>query len=448
MRLSLPVLWIVLLAAGRGDVAPSPLFRDHAVLQRDRPVPVWGVAAPGESITVTFGDHTAVATADAAGAWRVDLPALQAEATPRDLIIAGRTTRTVHDVIVGDVWLVSGQSNMAWKLADDADAALELPGSARHVIRQLKVERTISADPATTVAAAWTPAGPDTAGSFSAVAWHFAAAVHQATGVPIGIVNATWGNTPIEAWLPAAAGPRATPDATEPYQAPSVLFNGMIHPLAPAALRGILWYQGESNVARAETYAASFRDLIVAWRGLFAQGDLPFYWVQLPGYLGEKPPRGDWPAVREAQATALALPATGQAVAIDLGEAPEPHPRAKREVGRRLARLALHRSYGLPVEDTGPVVTGAEFTANAVRVQFAAEGSAGLHARSASLVGFEVAGADHVFHPASARLAGAEVIVTAEAVPGAVRYAWRNWPEYSLFNAAGLPAAPFFRERR
>ena len=489
------------------DVVLAPLFTDHAVLQQGKPVPVWGRAAPNEKVTVTFRDQTVHATAAADGRWMVYLDALKPGA-PAELVVSGKNTIRLQDVLVGEVWVCSGQSNMEFRLwgppgdtyraanADEEVAAANFP-----LIREFKVERAVAAQPADTARGAWVVCGPATAGAFSAVGYFFARDIHQRLGVPVGIITSAWGGTAIESWLsdyalqgnPAfaavdrrwaealvgwpdkvtaykaaiakqeqddaaarAAGPARLaeylkarpwippPPSPESPDAPRSLFNGMINPLLPCAVRGILWYQGESNLGRPGEYRALFEALIKSWRAHWGQGDLPFYWVQLPNYDGGDGRGTNWAQLREAQARALELPATGMAVAIDIGEAENIHPRNKQEVGRRLALIARHHLYNISGDWTGPTLAGASREGAAIRVNFAhADGGLVAHARPPD--SFQIAGADRKFHPATARIDRDAVIVSAPAVPApvAVRYAWTNDPDANLYNGAGLPAAPF-----
>ena len=492
----------------RADVTLAPLFTDHAVLQQDKPVPVWGHAAPGEKITVTFRDQTVLATAGKDGGWIVYLPALKPGA-PADLVVSGQNTIRLTDVVVGEVWVCSGQSNMEFRVwgppgdtyrVDDADA--EVAAATHPLIRDFKVARAIAARPVDTAKGAWVVCSPQTAGSFTAVGYFFARDLADRLGVPIGIIDSTWGGTAIESWLsdaalksdpafavvgqrwekaladaPAlraereallaklateeaatrAAGPAklAAFEKTKPWlpplpgpdspDAPSCLFNGMINPLLPGAIRGVLWYQGESNVSRPAEYGPLLKALITFWRQHWGQGDFPFYFVQLSNYQDPGDPTGvAWARLREAQASALALPNTGMAVTIDLGDPNNIHPRNKQEVGRRLALIARHQVYDIPGDWSGPIFKAAVREGTAMRVTFDHAGS-GLLAHDKPLSGFVLAGIDRHFYPATAQIDGATVVVTAPGVkfPEAVRYAWADAPDANLFDGAGLPAAPF-----
>jgi sialate O-acetylesterase len=490
------------------DVVPSALFQDHAVLQRDKPVPVWGTASAGEKVVVTFAGQSLSTTADAAGRWSVTLAPLAASATPATLTIAGDNTVTLSDIVVGEVWLASGQSNMEWIVNNTHDADMERRTARFPLVREIKVKKTTATAPASTFQGEWRAASPDTVGTFSAVAYAFAKDVHLALDVPVGIVNSSWGGTPVEAWMgpavldanPAfavvrerwqktlaeypekkaaydaelaawkvekaaaeAAGEKFTkmspraPTGPDSPNAPTVLHNGMIAPLLPAALRGAIWYQGESNAGRASEYHALFSSMITGWRSDFAQGDFPFFWVQLAAFKSGRGDATEWAFLREAQDKTLALPATGQVVALDaaVSDFGDIHPRAKQPVGRRLARLALARVYGdTKLADSGPVFAGVEPVAAqpdatlarpaALRVLFTG-GEGKVRQPAPTVTGFEIAGVDQVFHPADARMDNGTVVVSSPAVaaPVAVRYAWRNHPVAWLQDNLGLPVPPF-----
>jgi sialate O-acetylesterase len=525
LRPALVSLTLALPAAAdvRAEVVLAPLFTDQAVLQRDKPVPIWGTGAKGEKVTVSFAGQQRTATAGNDGRWIVILDPLPASTTGADLVVAGSNTITLRDVLVGEVWLCSGQSNMEWPVTRAANAAAEIAAANFPLIRHVRIEPTVAATPADTVkTGGWQPAKPETAGAFTAVGYFFARDLHQKLGVPVGLIQSSWGGTPIESWLSPAAlagnpafaviaerwredvaaypsrkteydaafaawtraeaeaklsaatpapaaktsrgGARRDPAAVHqewlrrnpPPQVPrgpgdprmpAGLFNGMINPLLPAALRGILWYQGESNAPRAAEYHALFTALITAWRAHFAQGDVPFYWVNLAGYAvpDDQFEKGrTFAFLREAQTKALALPETGQAIAIDLGEARTIHPANKQEVGRRLALLARNRDYDIVSDDTGPTFVSATREGAALRVRFT-HATGGLVAHEKPVQSLELAGADRVFRPATGRIERDTLLVSSPQVrePVAVRYAFTNFPEANLYNGAGLPAVPF-----
>lgn len=495
-------LGVGLAGALHADVTPAPLFTDRAVLQRDKSVPIWGRADAGEKVTVTFAGQSRGATTGRDGRWIVFLDPLETAATGADLVIAGKNTITLRDVLVGEVWLCSGQSNMEWQVSRAADAAQEIAAAQFPLIRHVKIVRTMAEAPADAVkTSGWQSATPQTVGDFSAVGYFFARDVHQKIGVPLGIINSSWGGTPVESWLSPAAlashpafrvvperwqktladfpaakaahdlrladwtkaeaamktkpkaeteawakknpRPRAPRGPGDPWT-PTSLFNGMINPLLPYALRGALWYQGESNAERAGEYHALFAAMITAWRAHFGQGDVPFYWVSLANYKVPEDPSGlSYAVLREAQTKTLALPNTGQALAIDIGNPDDIHPLNKQDVGRRLARLAKHRLYGIVGDDSGPTFASAAREGAALRVKFTH--AEGLVAHNKPVQSLEIAGANKVFYPAEAKIERDTLLVSAAAVkePVAVRYAWRNAPEANLFNSVGLPAVPF-----
>jgi sialate O-acetylesterase len=481
-------------------VRPAPIFSDGVVLQRDRPVTIWGHADPAEKIAVRFHTREAHAQADARGDWQVTLPPLEATAIGSDLIVAGTDTAICHDVLVGDVWWCSGQSNMEFAVASALDAPHEIAAADFPAIREIKIARHLAEAPDEDfTATGWRAARPRDVGDFSAVGYFFARDLHRWLKVPIGIVNCTWSGTPIEPWMSAAAlasdprfavvaerwradlaayparrasyeqslaawrvaeakaagagaeahaaflqaqraprPPIGAPDHPYPSN-PSAIFNGMVFPLRRLSFAGTLWYQGEANAVRAPEYAALFQAHIREWRRVFARADLPFYWVQIASFEVET----DWPRQRAAQASALALPHTGQAVTIDIGDPANLHPANKQEVGRRLALIAQAELYGRAVEYSGPTLRTAARDGATFRATF--DHAAGLTLRAGGGRTLELAGADRVFHPAVGHIAGDALVVSTPEVPApvALRYAWRSAPEAALFNAAGLPAAPF-----
>lgn len=493
MKRLLPFAFAALAGAPfvRADVALASLFQDHAVLQRGAVVPVWGRADPGERVTVTFRDQTAGTTTASDGRWIALLPALEGSSESAPLTVTGKNVVTLRDVVVGEVWLCSGQSNMELPVARVVNAAAEIAAANFPLIRQVRINHAVASAPAESAAnSGWLAATPENVSEFTAAGYFFARDVQRKIGVPIGLIHSSWGGTPIESWMSAfalndpafaavharwaedlaafparqAAYPaaRAAWDAAEarakatrtknplpwprapagpgtPFEVGG-LFNGMIAPLMPYAIRGALWYQGESNAPRPAEYRALFPALIRSWRAHWGGGDFPFYFVQLASFQSTD----FWPPLREAQAAALALPNTGMAVAIDIGEPNDIHPRNKQEVGRRLASIAETELYDIPGDCSGPVFASATPEGAALRVRFTHVAS-GLVAYDKPVQALEVAGADRVFHPAGARIDRGTLVVAAPNVkrPVAVRYAWANAPEANLFNGAGLPAAPF-----
>ena len=484
------------LAPVYADVTLATPFRDGLVLQRNKPAIVWGTAAPGEQIQVEFKGQTRCVTACKDGKWNAKLDAVSASVEPAHLVVTGKNTRTVNGVLVGEVWLCSGQSNMNLPLTQAQDAASEIAAANHSLIHYFEVKSAVSDQPQEMADGQWQPCTPETAGTFTAVGYFFARELQRELGVPVGIIKSTLGGSPIEGWLstqalagtPTAAAAsaaewkrlaaafdqrtaeyhrrladwesrrtKARADGltfTEPQPAraqersdrkrPSGLYNGFIRPLEPMTLAGFLWYQGESNAAAPADYRALFPAMIRHWRAGFQQPDLPFLFVQLPGFDLKNDLSGQqWAWFREAQASVLALPKVNMAVTIDVGDSTNLHPANKQEVGRRLALVALRRTYGREVEDSGPVFAGLERLGSTLRLHFTQ--AAGLHFKGVMTNAFVIAGIDRQFVPAEARIEGEAVIVSAPALPHPVeaRYNWCNFPTGFVFNRSRLPATPF-----
>ncbi|MES2696759.1 MAG: sialate O-acetylesterase [Verrucomicrobiota bacterium] len=493
----IPLVLAATAADALADITLAPLFRDGAVLQRDQPIVVWGVAAAAERVEVKFKNQTTSVIAGADGRWRVTLKPEKASATGAELVATGANSVRVREVLVGEVWLCSGQSNMAFLLRNATDAERELAAADYPLIRHFKLPTVLADKPAFDVAAGWVSCTPATAGTFSAVSYFFARELHQKLKVPIGIVNSSWGGTQIESWMSEATlkanpvgkeiaarwqqtlaehpekmkthatrvekwkndgekakaagktfarnAPKAPEGPGSRWQ-PSAIYNAMIAPLVPYAMTGVLWYQGETNAQRHAEYGSLFVDMIKQWRTEFAQ-PLPFYFVQLANYEAGGGTKGDvWAYLRESQTKALTLPSTGMAVTIDIGETKDIHPRNKLDVAKRLALHARKQVYHENIETDGPLFSAAKREGKAMRVTFThAAGLKLAAAKGDGRVAFEVAGEDKKFVPAEARVDGYSLVVSAPGVaaPVAVRYAWRNSPDARLFNGDGLPAAPF-----
>jgi sialate O-acetylesterase len=619
---------LAVVPVARAGLRLPALFADGAVLQRDRPIRIWGEADPGTAVQVEFDGMRALGRADGAGRWHVELPA-HAAGGPYVLAIRnGGELRRLANVLVGDVWLASGQSNMEWTVAQSWNAGAEMASAADPAVRHFKVPHAASAQALTRLGGgSWIAAAPETVGGFSAVAYFFAREIHARTGVPVGVIDSSWGGSRIEAWMDAGSngldavhteaqlkhwqqeqavqaaatrkriaawGPQPVDDAQwsradfddrdweqvdvpglwedhgyagmdgvawyrkrfrlgaeqaargvtlslariddsdrtfvnghavggvqggwdvarryvvpasalqpgwnvvavrvtdtgggggfhgdaaqmhvdigdgqrlqlagawrfRPAMAdtrdgaselakskPTMLYNGMIHPLQPYGLRGVIWYQGESNAGNADAgrYRSQFAAMLQQWRRQWNAPGLPFLWVQLPNFRGDS--TVDWALLRESQSKVLALPATAQVVAIDIGDPLDIHPGNKQEVARRLALAARSTAYGERLVSSGPVFRSATFEGGQARIAFDLQGSQlALRGIDSDIPGFEVAGDDGVFYPAQARLRGEQVVVGSDAVPQpkSVRYAWRNDPgTLTLVNAEGLPAAPF-----
>jgi sialate O-acetylesterase len=536
-------LLLALASFANAEVKLNPLFTDHMVLQREAAVPVWGTADPGEKVSVSFGGQSATATADDCGNWKAELAALSASDEARQLVVKGSNTITVDDVVVGDVWLASGQSNMDSPLRSGS-AADALPGANDPLLRFFHVTKAVAAEPqAAAQGGPWQTTTPETAKDFSAVAYFFAQQIRETQKVPVGVIRAAWGGTPIKTWMslasleqdpamtsllaewqtarekylatkdrpdlmeeyyramkdwetnvepafkaarqahgaavaaakaagqPAPAAPQperpepqmpnpiAMPSATKRPSVPTITYNGMIAPLAPYGLKGIIWYQGEADASRGPEYGHLFPRLIESWREDFGKRTLPFLYVQLPAYGTDTALVASQgiPFLRAAQAAALQLPGTGMAVTLDIGEAKDAHPDNKIHVGRRLALLARRSVYGENVADSGPVYQSHEIKDGAVHVKFDHIGGGLVIARppwrAASmpevpedkLVGFAVRGADGQWVEAEARIEDDAVIVSSPDVtaPQSVAYGWTASPSVNFYNKEGLPAAPF-----
>ncbi|MBE2215141.1 MAG: sialate O-acetylesterase [Opitutaceae bacterium] len=455
------------------DVSCPPVFGDHMVLQRDKPVAVWGTADAGESIAVEFDDHSTTTAAAADGRWAVHLDPLAASATPRTLTVRGRNTLTYSDVLVGDVWLCSGQSNMEKPLGprkgqrptDDSEAEI---ASAEHpLLRLYQVPQ--GGRPTEKIASLrWVACTPETivGTQFSAAGYFFGREIQRELGVPVGLIHASYGGTMIEAWMPPeafASSPKLAPLRDRRYFAwvegvqATELHQSMIAPLVPFTLRGFLWYQGEANCMDADDaiYAAKLGALITSWRTLFRDETAPFYFAQLAPFnysAWEKFQK--WltpealPLFWESQARALAVPNTALVVTTDLaGDARDIHPTNKRDVGLRFARLALWRTYGREPDFPGfaQFVSSESLDGGRIRVRLKNTGGS-LHSRDGQpLTHFAVAGRDKAFKPAHAAIDGDTIIVSSPEVPAplAVRFGWHETANPNLVNAAGLPVVPF-----
>jgi sialate O-acetylesterase len=479
------------------------ILADHMVVQRDLPVHVWGMAAPGEGVTVGFRGETRTTKAGRLGRWSVYLKPGEAGG-PFQMTVQGTPATaggdsaavqsiTLDDVLVGDVWVASGQSNMEFEMRKAATAAQDLPNAANPRIRLLTVNRRASEyaqDDFET--AGWAASSPETAKEFSAAAWYFAREIEAREKVPVGVIDSTFGGTMVESWTRLRAlGEDASlaqvfvsrgrmtdreadaqledkdrqkqieeakaegkPIPQFPWHpelsmwAPGLLWNGMIAPLTSFPIRGVIWYQGESNsmVERVPTlYHSLFRTMIEDWRQQWGEGDFPFLYVQIANF--KSGPSEDWAAIREGQLKTLELRNTAMAVTIDIGNPDDVHPTDKLDVGLRLARAARAISYGEAIEYSGPLYRQATTEAGAIRVWF--DHAKGLTAKGGDLTGFEVAGRDGHFSPATASIEGMNVVATSPSVaePVAVRYGWANSPACNLFNGEGLPASPFTSEK-
>lgn len=458
------ILILLLLATAlSAEVRPAGIFGDHMVLQRQMKLPIWGWAAAGEPVAVSLGDQTVKTTADAEGRWHIILEPMQAGG-PYELTVTGSNMITLRDVLIGEVWICSGQSNMELSMPYIADADSEIKAAHYPQIRQLKVTRHASVVALDDVAGQWAVCSPQTAPEFTAVGYFAARRLQQELHVPIGIINSTWGGSCTEPWTPLTgfetidalswfvrdAKQRAAdskPGDKVDFQRPTVLYNGMIRGLEPCAMRGVFWYQGESNAGEGMGHLNKMRALIGGWRAAWGVGDFPFYFVQLAPYKYREDDPYMLPRFWEAQAAvARDIPNTAMVVINDIGMLNDIHPRNKQDVGLRLANVALKRTYSRSdIIDTGPTFKQFDRAGSQLRITF--DNTAGGLRWRDNTPGdsFEIAGADGQWHRARANIDGDCVVLSSDQVstPVAVRFAWHQFAEPTLVNGAGLPTGAF-----
>lgn len=427
----LPLL--IVTSAALAAVKPNSLFSEGAVLQQGIKVPVWGTAADGEEVTVEFQGQT-VSTTARNGFWMVKLDPLKA---------GGPFTMKINDleiknILVGEVWVCSGQSNMAWPLSRTENAETAIASADDPMLRLFLVPKQAYQK---VLPEAWKECTPESAANFSAVGYYFGKHLRETLKVPVGLIDSSVGGTPVEAWTSLNVV-KATGIQTPVRRA--YLYNSMIAPLLPYGIRGAIWYQGESNAPRAKDYRTLFPTMIKNWRDAWGLGDFPFLFVQIAPYARNLP-EGTWAFLREAQLlTALNVPNTAMAVITDLGEEKEIHPQKKEPVGGRLALAARVIAYGEKIIYSGPIYKSMEIQGDKIVLSFDHVGG-GLVAKDGPLMGFTISGADGNFIQAKAEIAGDKVVVSSPEVknPKAVRYGWTNWMVVNLFNKEGLPASPF-----
>jgi len=484
----------------RANVSLPDVISEGMVLQQGQAIPIWGKADPGEVVTVHFAGQSKKTIAAMDGTWRVKLDPMRANATPATMIISGKNTIELKNILIGEVWLVSGQSNMERLLSETANGEAAIAAANHPLIRLFNVSRQVAFKRAPPPLATWQPCSPQTIKQFSAAGYYFGLELERELRVPIGLINSSYGGSQAEAWTPVeyllasedlrptverkkiwdeerprvradydealkkwradsdkakAAGARpspspAVPDALREYRIASSIYDGMIAPIIPFFIRGAIWYQGESNEARAQQYGVLLPTMIRAWRERWGEGNFPFGIVQLPNYRDPKPEPSDeaWSHLREAQRrTALHTPNTGLIVTIDIGEAHDIHPKNKLDVGKRMALWALVDVYGRRMTKSGPIFRNAKIAASKIILTFDEVGQ-GLRIRDGDeLDEFAIAGADHKWRWASAKIVAKDRIeVWSDVVsqPLAVRYAFNNNPKHpNLTNETRLPAAPF-----
>ena len=449
-RLFCVVCLTLLVSAAFAVVKPQALFSNNAVLQQGISVPIWGTANIGEKVTVKFQDQTATATAKN-GKWMVRLKPLRAGG-PFTMTISGENTIELKNILVGEVWVCSGQSNMQWPLKPTTTGEAAVAASADPMLRLFTVPRIPRYVPQTDVVGAWVESAPETVPDFSAVGYFFGRDLRKALNVPIGLINDSYGGTRVEAWTACRALEEPCKNPTDPEAKANpndagALYNGMIAPIIPYALRGAIWYQGESNAGDAFRYRKRFPGMIRNWREDWKQGDFPFLFVQLaPFYkIVSEPQESAWAELREAQLlTTVNCPNTGMAVITDYGDPGDIHPKQKEPVGGRLALAARAIAYGEKLIYRGPTYKSMNIWGDRAIVSFDDVGG-GLTAKGPDLTGWTIAGEDRKFYNARAVIRGDKVIVNSPDVPHpvAVRYGWADCPVVNLFNADGLPASPF-----
>jgi sialate O-acetylesterase len=486
---SVAALALCLLAAPglQAKVSVPNIFSDHMVLQRNQPNKVWGKADAGETVTVRLANQMHQTSADAKGNWHVILDPMPAGGTHQLTIMGkGNNSLSLSDVVFGEVWICSGQSNMAWKVSNAYDPDLEALSADHRGIRMINFPQVGTQEPVWEHENAnWMVCSPETVGNFSAVGYFFGRQLHESLGIPIGLINNAWGGSAAEAWvgrdqLVAAGKYQSVLDRWDGIasqydaltnkanlsdkekeqqsalgkqlsgnQRPANIYNGVLKSHLGYGIRGAIWYQGESNASRAYQYRDLFPLMIDSWRKEWNQGDFPFYWVQLADFRQETdvPVESDWAELREAQSmTMKKLPHTGQAVIIDIGEGKDIHPKNKVVVGRRLARLALANEYGLPIASRSPEFQSMQREEGKIILTFEHVDLGWRTFDTAEPVGFAIAGEDKKFVWATAKILKdnrIEVSSDQVASPVAVRYAWADNPVCNVFDGAGLPLTPF-----
>ena len=481
-------------AATQANVRLPALFTDNMVLQRDIAAPIWGWADDGEQITIEINGKK-VTTVAKDGKFKTKLPKLKASAMPTTLKVSGKNDITINNVLVGEVWIASGQSNMEFPLKASYQSEADVKAAANPNIRLFTAPKNKQLQPVDDVKSSWQECNPDTVPNFSAVAYYFGRDLQKALNVPVGLIHTSWGGSPAEVWMSeevlhrnpeykrdvldkfetdqanyktalaafekekAAAAKenkefkKAAPGA--PFWRPTELYNGMVAPLIPYAIKGAIWYQGESNAGRHKQYRTLFPDMIKNWRKDWGEGDFTFLAVQLAPWdkskrrsleeITKEPVDSDWPALREAQVyTGKVVPKYGLAVITDVGDKDDIHPTKKQPVGARLALLAEKIAYGKKVVANGPTFKSMHVKGNEAILSFD-DVDGGLEPANGELTGFAIAGEDNKFVWAKARIEGNKVVVSSPSVtkPTTVRYGWADFPVVNLSNKAGLPASPF-----
>lgn len=477
------------------EISLPGLFSDNMVLQREQENPIWGYSEPDEQITVSLAGANVSTKSDKNGSWRVNLPALPAGG-PHKLEVSGSSTVSISNVLVGEVWFCSGQSNMEWAVWNTYGGEVEVTAANYPEIRLMTVPKNPASEPQDEVPVQWQICSPDTVGDFSAVGYYYGQTLHAALGVPIGLIDNSWGGSSAEAWVPRKAleaDERYAPllqhwdnrvatfdvDEHEAYleefdawreagypdpqmdwtrlmppekgqHRPANIFNGMVNPFAGYGIRGVIWYQGETNSGRAEQHLHLFPLLVESWRQVWKQGDFPFYWVQLADYGSESDTPGDdsWAEFRDSQTRSMdTIRNSGQAVIIDLGEGRDIHPRDKKTVASRLVRWPLANDYGFDLAYQSPRYKEMEIRDGRVRITLDHVSEGGLWSFDVEdVMGFSIAGEDQKFVWANATIIDQNTVeVWSDEIPApvAVRYGWAINPKLNLYDRNGLPVTPF-----
>jgi sialate O-acetylesterase len=476
----------------QAELKVSPVFGDSMVVQRNKPIHVWGWTTPSADVSVELADKKGEAKSDNRGRFDVTIDPLPAGG-PHQMKIIADETKTFSDVLVGEVWVCSGQSNMAWTVSNANDPDLESLSANFPNIRLISVPQVASQQPLNDFDGRWEACTPETVKSFSAVGYFFGRQLHQTIDVPIGLIDNAWGGSAAEAWIERGdmekAGqysellkkwddlastydheaamaawtertkawevskkgqrPRRPRNQLTGNQRPANLYNGVLHPVLGYTIAGTIWYQGESNAGRAYQYRDLFPLMIQTWRERWGQGEFPFYWVQLADFQAEvaEPADSTWAELREAQTMTMSkLANAGEAVIIDLGEASDIHPRDKQNVGKRLARWALANQYNYEIPYQSPTYKSVEFRDGKAIIKFEHVGRTLDTFDVRQPIGFAIAGEDKKFVNANAKIVGNDTIeVWSDQVsePAAVRYAWANNPVCNVQSIDGLPMTPF-----
>ncbi|TCO84397.1 sialate O-acetylesterase [Chthoniobacter flavus] len=490
-----------LVTSARAELKLPAIISDHMVLQQKQTNPIWGWDTPGTKVTVTFAGQTKSGEAGADGKWTVKLDPVPANATPQVISISGTNKKDIQDVLVGEVWMCSGQSNMGFTISRERNGDLETAAGKSNTLRLIKVPLIGSQELKTDFTGAWKYSDADSIPSFTAVGFMFGRYLHDILGIPVGLIDNAWGGSAAEAWVrreslekdprfallmentrqheallqtekaktdyaaamekwkkdveTAKAAHKTPPRAPQSPEAwltgnarPGNIFDGVVYPTLGYGMKGVIWYQGETNAGRAYEYAQLFPFMIEQWRKEWKEGDFPFYWVQLADYMAEKPEPGEsaWAELRESQTKTMKLPNTGQAVIDDLGEGRDIHPRNKHDVAARLVRWALVKDYGMKIPYRSPEFKSVDFKDNKADLTFDTFDTNLYTFDVDEARGFAVCGEDKVWHWAKGKVTGHNTIEVSSdqvAKPIAVRYAWADNPVCNVYGDDGLPLTPF-----